>query len=215
MELLKQKPTTYQPAPAKPDFFDQNLRNIGGINPYGEPNLKVTWGWDLRAFRNGDPQALKYPGPFLNRFILEKWLPVSFFDTPESWEVSRYVATADGKKIDLLGEFPARGQYGMVMPLTTSDGGFIPCTSAVLSFIDGMRQEFETRTLNVYSNANLYAQLQQQMETEQARLDEEASAEADELGDYYQTRDEYINRNPVYSLPGKSLWTPDGEVTLN
>ncbi len=156
-------------APARPDFFDTSLRLIGGNNPLGEPNLRVDWGWDCRTFRNDNPEALAYPGPYLDRWILQKWIEPSFFGSKRHWNEHRYQRRGDGNRIDLLGEFPSRGRYGMVMPLTDPQGGFIPLSSDVLLFIDQMWSQFQARTLNVYSDAKLYARLQEQMELEHKR----------------------------------------------
>ena len=191
----------YNPAPARPDFFDQSLLLIGGRNPLGQPNLKVVWGWDARTFRNGNPEALKYPGPFLNRFILEKWLPPEFFGSQKQWELHRYHKSGDGKKIDLLGDYPRQGSYGMVMPLTTSTGEYIPLSSDVLLFIDSMQHEFNSRTLNVYSDAKLFARLQQQMANEQAELEYQQQKAAQTHEDYVRPREGELNKERL-------IWTP-------
>ena len=206
------------PAPQKPDFFDQSLLLIGGKNPLGEPNLKVGWGWDLTTYRNGNAAALKYPGPFLNRWILEKWLEPEFFGTPRRWNERRYGKTTDGQNVDLLGEFPRRGMYGMIMPLTSSDGSFIPLGSDVLLFIDWMAAEFKSRTMNVYSDAKLYARLQEQMAEREANLQAEADKESEEHGDYVRAHEGEINaseNSAQFFRPGRSLWTPEGEYTIH
>lgn len=201
------------PAPSKPDFFDASLLLIGGKNPLGEPLLKVGWGWDLTTFRNGNPQALKYPGPFLNRWVLEKWLPPTFFGSSKQWDERRYQKTGDGGKVDLLGEYPRQGVYGMVMPLTSADGSFIPLGNEVLTFIDWMQADFKSRTLNVYSDAKLYARLQEQMATQEAEMEAQAEKQGEEHGDYVRSHEFEINTNKAFSMP--SIWTPSGEHYLN
>lgn len=207
-----------QPAPAKPPFFDQSLLIIGGKAPNGEALYKVGWGWDLHTFRHGNAEALKYPGPFLNRWILEKWMPPSFFGSKKQWEERRWSRSAEGKSVDLLGEFPSKGMYGMKMPLIKPDGGFIPLGSAVLEFIDLMHQSDYSEGWNVYSDAKLYARLQEQMAEEEARLQAEADEEAEEHGDYVRAHEGEINasENSVqFFRPSASLWTPDGEHTIH
>lgn len=207
-----------QPAPAKPPYFDQSLLLIGGKTPTGEAMLKVGWGWDLTIYRNGDASALKYPGPFLNRWILEKWLPPEFFGAPRDWNERRYTRSAEGKTVDLLGEYPRKGMYGMVMPLTDSQGGFIPLGSEVLTFIDAMMTEFSSRTWNVYSDTKLYARLQEQMAEEEFRLLAEAEVEAEAHGDYVRAHEGDINasENRVqFFRPAASLWTPNGEHQIS
>lgn len=207
-----------QPAPEKPPYFDQSLLLIGGRNPLGEPMFKVGWGWDLTTYRNGNALALKYPGPFLNRWILEKWLPPEFFGGQTQWNQRRYGRAANGKTTDLLGEYPRKGMYGMVMPLTSADGGFIPLGGAVLAFIDAMVTEFNTRTLNIYSDAQLYARLQEQMAAEEAKMQAEAEELSEEHGDYVRAHEGEINASETsvqFFRPAQSLWTPEGEHTIH
>jgi len=203
-------------APAKPPYFDQSLLMIGGKAPTGDPLYKVGWGWDLRCFRNGNDQALKYPGPFLNRWIWEKWMPPTFFGTEKQWEERRWTRSADGKWVDLLGAFPSRGLYGMKMPLTTPDGEFIPLGSSVLEFIDMVHQGDYSQGWNVYSSAKLYARLQEKMADEESQLMASIDDEVEEFTDYVRTREDEINNNPVqFFRPGQSLWTPEGERQIH
>ena len=212
-----QKPKGYCEPPAKPTFFDTNLRSIGGDNPLGEPFLRVVWGWDARVFRNGNPDALAYPGPFLERWILEKWLKPEFFGSPEEWEKHRYFRSADFKQIDCLGPFPRQGRYGMVMPLIaagiqgTTEGDYIPCGEAVLTMVEMMLPSIQFNTPNAYQSAENYRQLQEQMADEEAKRWEEAELQADIFGDEIKRKADFINRNPAFSLPPKTLWTPEGE----
>jgi hypothetical protein len=204
-------------APAKPPFFDQSLLLIGGKTPLGEPLYKVSWGWDLFCFRNGNPSALRYPGPFLNRWIWEKWMPPSFFGSKKQWEEHRWARTTDGKWLDSLGEFPRQGMYGMKMPLVTKDGGFIPLGSSVLEFIDMIHQHDLSQGYNVYSDAKLYARLQEQMAEEEARMLAEAEKEAEDHGDYVRAHEGEINASESavqFFRPAASLWTPGGEVEI-
>jgi hypothetical protein len=192
---------------------------IGGRNPFNEPNLKVSWGWDLRTFRNGNPEALKYPGPGLERWILEKWTPPSFFGSPKDWEKHRYFRSPSGKKIDALGEYPHRGMYTLAQILCaaglhgTKPGDYIPLSSDVLLYIESLQAEFNSRTLSCYSSAKLYRKLQDEMAREEEQEWIEAEREADELGAYIATHQDEINRNPVFSFP--TLWTPSGEHTIH
>jgi hypothetical protein len=198
-------------APHKPDYFDTSLLLIGGKNPLGEPNLKVSWGWDLRMFRGGNPEALKYPGPFLDRWILEKWLPPEFFGSERHWEECRYQKRLGQQGRDLLGEYPRKGAYGMVMPLTTQTGEFIPLDNQVLEFIDWMQAEFKARTLNVYSDAKRYAKLQEQMAREEMEMETQAQEQSQEREEYVRSHEFELNQERKYSLP--TLWTPDGEYS--
>ncbi len=202
--------------PSKPDYFDQSIRLIGGMNPLNEPNLRVRWGWDCRVFRNGNPEALAYPENFLDRWILEKWIPPEFFGSRKQWEQHRYAKRGDGKQVDLLGDFPSRGRYGMVWPITDPEGRYIPLTSQVLNFIEQMQSAFNARTLNVYSDAKLYAKLQEDMLEEDARMAEAVEAEAEEFGEYVRAHEDEINQERAYSMPTESvLFKPDGSHFIN
>lgn len=200
-------------APAKPAGFDLSLLLIGGRNPYGEPNLKVSWGWDLRTTRYGKTDALKYPGPFLDRWILERWMPPSFFGSLKQWETHRYHRAPDGTKVDLLGDFPRRGQYGMVMPIMAPFGEFIPLDGQVLEAIDRMQKESDLRVMNVYSDAKRMAQLQERNAVEEAEMERQREQAAEAHGEYVRAHEFEINQNKEFSLP--SLWTPQGEHTIH
>lgn len=201
------------PAPAKPDFFDAELTNIGGTNPYGESMLKVGWGWDLKIKRFGK-DALKYPGPLLNRWILEKWLSPKFYGSQKHWEQHRWTTTGTGVKVDLLGEYPHRGAYGMVIPLTDPMGGYLPLGGEVLNFIRICQQDFDrSRLVNAYSDAKRYAQIQKQMALEEEREQQEQDKIADDSYEYFKAHEHELNQERSYSMP--SLWTPDGERTIH
>jgi hypothetical protein len=47
------------PAPARAAYFDQELARMGGLNPHGEPRLRVVWGQEARIFAY-DEYHLKY-----------------------------------------------------------------------------------------------------------------------------------------------------------
>lgn len=162
-------------------------------------------------FRNNNPDALAFPGPFLDRWILLKWIPPTFFGSKKHWEQFRYQRGGDGKSIDLLGEFPSRGRYGLVMPIMAPNGDYMPLTSDVLLFIDQMQSEFNSRNLNVYSDAKRYARLQEQMQLEQDEREAEVAVEAEEFGEYVRMHEDEINQERAYSLPSQSLlYKPDG-----
>ena len=106
----------------------------------------------------------------------------------------------------------------MKMPLTNPDGSFIPLGSAVLEFIDMVHQQDYSQGWNVYSDAKLYARLQEQMAEEEARMQEVADREAEEHGDYVRAHEGEINASETavqFFRPAQSLWTPDGEHRLN
>jgi hypothetical protein len=225
-ELEKLKPPTgYAPAPLKSAGFDDRLLMVGGTNPLGEPFLKVSWGWDLRTFRNGNPDALRYPGPFLSRWILEQWMPPEIFGKPEDWEKARYLKTGDGKTIDSLGPYPRQGMYGMVMPIIaggvhgTKAGDYMPCDDALMECIEINMPMLRGNIPNAYKSPESYAALQEQMAAEEQSRFDEVDEWAHGYYDEIRSREEQINRNPDFSfskhlVASRNLWTPDGEIPI-
>lgn len=200
----------YVPPPAKPAYFDTCVAFAGGRNPYGEPRLRVEWGMDLRTFRNGDPQAIKYPGPWglgMDRWVLECWRPAEFFGSPQAWEAHRYFNDKNtGMKVDSFGPYPTRGMYTMVIPFVTAppnEGRYLPCGEDALAFINFNRQLFESRPLNAYTSLEAYARLQEDMEREQEEGWRKAAEESQSIKDYVHAHETELNRNPVHSFP---LW---------
>ncbi len=58
--VLDPKNPEYIPAPPIPQWFKEELSNLLAPNPFGEPQLRAAWGMDARAFRNENPDAIKY-----------------------------------------------------------------------------------------------------------------------------------------------------------
>jgi len=117
-------------------------------------------------------------------------------------------------KVDLLGEYPHRGAYGMVIPLTDPMGGYLPLGGEVLNFIRICQQDFDrSRLVNAYSDAKRYAQIQKQMALEEEREQQEQDKIADDSYEYFRAHEHELNQERSYSMP--SLWTPDGERTIH
>ena len=201
----------YVPAPARPPRFDQRIDAICGFTLSGQPKLRVVWGWNARCFRNGNPDALKYPNPaLLNRWLIEQWVSASFYGTRQQWEDSRYFTDDTGKKTDMLGEYPYRGDYILVQPLLAPDGGYTPLDENVITFINMMRKDFESRTQNAFSGVQLKLQMEQMMARDQAILDAEAQKEIDDRKQWFKTNESKLNNEREFSKNlGKILWTPD------
>lgn len=69
-----------------------------------------------------------------NCWHLEKWEPPENYGSPEMWRQQGQEAVA-GMTIDTAGEFPHRGEYELVMPLTTDFSGMgkpIPLTADIV-----------------------------------------------------------------------------------
>lgn len=196
----------YQPAPAKMPFFDAELVRIAGRNLYDEPRLRVVWGCDERAHRAGNAHAVKYPGPHsravgIDRWILEVWRPAEFFGSPEDWERLRYCPGGTGGRVDLLGDYPSRGMYVMVLPLCTKEGDYIEASAEVVRWVEFNHANQNLKPVSSHSTLSAYAALQREMLDERAAADAEADAESEEWADYINTRAFSINQERAYSLP--------------
>lgn len=209
------------PAPSKPDFFDKSLTLMAGTNLYGDPLLKVGWSHDLRMFRNGNSEAIKYPGWAC--WVLEKYVPPSFFEPKWDWENRRY-RRVDGKKIDMLGEFPngrTSANYIMATPLANPDGTPVTLGSDVLLWIDINKDSLLHRVPSAYESLAAYSDLQDAMLKEEEKMWAEMENETADWDDYVSVHQDEINRNPQFTFPtgivkpNSSLWTPDGEVSLD
>ena len=158
-EIIDRYQAQYQPAPYKPEWFDKELAKIGGLNPYGEPNFRVVWGMDEKTFRDGDPNAIKYlaaDSDHLGRpsWILEEWWSAFRVGTFADWERNRYFFNEEGKKIDLIGEYPSRGMYWLFCLLENAEGKPSALTSSTLEYIQQLiksRVDANTMTPEKYS----------------------------------------------------------------
>lgn len=97
------------------------LSEYGGKNVYNEPMFRIVWGADRLSTKMGlwedtgiveARQVPKYPLS-QNRWVVEVWVPPSYYGTPEEWAANteEYV---DGKKVEVLGEYPRRGDYEII-----------------------------------------------------------------------------------------------------
>ena len=117
-----------------PRWLQEKLTNIGGKNPFGEPNFRVIFGRNRLAWHGGllsDYDASgniirrtvtcrlepAYP-EFVNRWLFECWLPPEAFGSEESWERDT-VVWMEGQRVETLGPFPKRGDYDLCMVLQT------------------------------------------------------------------------------------------------
>jgi hypothetical protein len=188
----------YVPAPHKPEWFDGALARIFGYNTFNKPRMVVEWGCDARWYRNGNPQALKYPNPAnprvgIDRWILAEWTPPHFFGNPDDWERERYLYDETGTKRDLLGDYPSEGLYTMVMPLCTSEGNYIPASMQVVEWCEALLKDMHHST---WTPQNALVRLRQQEEriSREMKTDEESVDKAvEELTDYYNTRGSRID----------------------
>ena len=75
-----------------------------------------------------------------NCWHLEKWCPPEDYGSPELWRKQGEEIIA-GMTVDTTGEFPARGEYELVMPLTTdftNDGKPLPLVADLVANLANM-----------------------------------------------------------------------------
>jgi hypothetical protein len=115
-----------------PEWFSEELRRIGGENPYGDPMYIVRWGMggeDECLYRaggswhvEGQPSFTGYRNLLLGggtpSWMLMQWQPPINFGTPESFYVSMY---DEETGLSDLGEFPYSGKYVLLYNMCWRD----------------------------------------------------------------------------------------------
>lgn len=107
-----------------PAWIQQRITRAGGRNLYGQPNFRLVWGWSRLTWVGGKweewddgrlksvvyeyRQVPKYD-PFF-RWHVEKWMPPSFYGSPDQWYAST-LEVIDGRNFHELGPYPSRGEY--------------------------------------------------------------------------------------------------------
>lgn len=114
-----------------PHEVQEFLADYGGRNLNGDPNFRLVWSNSRTSTRtkrfidtdiHGNVlretietrEVLKYGLPKLrDRFIIEQWYPASHYGSPEYWQRSNS-QWQDGRLIQPIGGYPARGDYEYV-----------------------------------------------------------------------------------------------------
>jgi len=115
-----------------PEEFQQRLTEIGGVNPYDEPNFKLVWGqggdehalyraggaWEVE----GQPSTIGYRdllvGGGTPGWVLLQWHPAIQYGTPESYYVHNYDVQTG---LQDIGEYPYSGRYQVLYNLRWSE----------------------------------------------------------------------------------------------
>jgi hypothetical protein len=204
----------YVPAPYKPEWFDGALARIFGYNRLGQPKMIVEWGCNARTFRNGNPHAVKYPNPAkpsvgIDRWILAEWQPPEFFGTPEKWEEVRYYFDDQNRKIDLMGEYPSRGMYTMVMPICTKEGDYMPLSVHVTSWCESVLKDMHQTTWNEHTALTRLRQQEERIAREMKTDEEAIDHQVDELTDHFNTHGSRIEVVGTREYSKNLLATPE------
>lgn len=97
-----------------PQEFVDFLIRIGGLNRYGQPNFKLTWGQtdtkhlygQMEGGYCGQHVRFKYHG--IPAWHLEQWEPPEYFGSPEDWYAKSWDAAT---QLHTMGDYPFRGDY--------------------------------------------------------------------------------------------------------
>lgn len=120
--------------------FKKELKEIGGVNKFGDPNLILVHGSTARWYANG---PLKYTSERRCKqvekklesgliviqdhyydvaddiWVIEEWIPPEFC---KDHEQHRYVEDEKGEQIDFAGPFPSTGKYRALLRLEDNEG---------------------------------------------------------------------------------------------
>lgn len=132
-----------------PDVVAYRLKQVGGINRFGEANYRAAWGWNRLAwigekFEERDEhgallrerielrQEPKYQA--VNRWHIERWVPPEVYGSPRQW-YAQTIERENGISIPALGPYPSRGEYEHCFTLESPRGEFLQLTPTIAEHI--------------------------------------------------------------------------------
>lgn len=115
-----------------PEWFQERLAEVGGVNRYGEPNFIVRWGQGGEegcTFRSGGAWHVEGQPSFKGYrdllvgggtpcWCLLQWKDATVFGTPESYYVANY---DEETGMQDLGEYPYKGKYDLLYNMCWRD----------------------------------------------------------------------------------------------
>jgi hypothetical protein len=122
-----------------PAWAEEYLTQVGGLNRFGAPNLRVVWSNSRLGFVGGKFEERDEEGalirekfalnfmpkyPIEDRWLIEQWIAPEKFGTPTSWFAQTKEYLEEGN-IPQLGPYPSRGEYQVSCVLETTDGQFL------------------------------------------------------------------------------------------
>lgn len=179
-----------------PEWFEKRLRDLGGVNLFAQPNLRVVFAPDVRHEFGVAQGMWKYPDPTNTSRPLECWVL-------ETW-MSPDIFAADWNE-ELLGPMPREGYYGfvnfLIMPLKNGTVISLDLTEDVFQSL--AKKFYADRKWAEGTELERYLAMQaRQKEIERTR-EEETDKKADDIIDNINAHEEEINNamNRVFSLP--------------
>lgn len=181
--------------PTKPDYIDRELELIAGRNIFGELNLRIVWGGDVRDHR-GNPKYLHpQTGRPLECWVLERWVPPGFFGGKEAWENGRmFFDDVHHEWIDVKGDYPTRGGYIMLRPIVNSaDNSFLPLDRQVIEAIRrSVRDDEQFSAMSEDQRARL---LRDHKQDADRRREEQTEKEMADVREYHARNWDAIDRS--------------------
>lgn len=140
-----------------PEFIAKRLELAGGLNPFGEPNFRVVWGFDrivkMTGQWGGGPVETREVPKYLpgNMWHLEAWCAPETYGTPETWgKLGEEVI--GNMTVDTAGPFPSRGEYELCYTLSSNlgpDGVFVPLDVTTAELIVNMIKASRKETVSM------------------------------------------------------------------
>lgn len=99
-----------------PAHYQDRLTRAGGLNRYGKPNFLMVWGqtWTVRR---SDPVHNSYRDEVEDKrpcWVLKQWNAPELYGSPALWFFQN---REEASGLQMLGDFPWKGQYETVQPL--------------------------------------------------------------------------------------------------
>ena len=145
------------------------------------------------------------------RWYLAEWIPPEKLgETPESWERRRWVKDKIGAPLDVLGEFPNRGQYRGVARLAGPQGEFVAADDPrVIAYAQKLWQ-LHTQ---LAATKGYWRDFMSRTEVEQTARDVWDGIQADQIEQYAELREEIASEvaphaHRVLGNPRVILGTP-------
>lgn len=171
------------------------ITDFGGRNPHGDPMYRLVWGWERKEWKGGMREngtaflALVPKYPKRERFHLEVWMPPEKYGDREQWAKDTH-KLIDGQIVEILGPYPAEGDYEHIWECSDTDGSFLhPTENMMLRAIRQHKTALNMDRIKRRQEAQDYA------DSKEAALNSEKRTATRELAK------EFVEK----SLPGRTV----------